>query len=430
MEQFDNQCKKVAIVTNNIHCERNVQFFSTIEKYFVLNGWRVVDDFDCDKIVFSGCGFTETMYNKVFNTINTLKSKNFLENDIVILGCLPKTHEIYLKEKFKGHVIAFHNEKELDKIIDATVPFMEVEHVNVFRRHFIENPNKNDEKFHIKISQGCLRECTFCVINKAKGYINSIPKEHILKQVKKAIKIGNTDLMLMGEDTFAYGIDRDTTIIELIKYIKLNEPRVNLNFGYLHMRWLIKYKDEIIELCRKGIISNLHIGMQHVNKEVLTMMGRRIDFKEAYNIICQIKREIPGFKLGADIMVGFPGETREHFEELIDFFEKDKCFNKVQHFGYSDVRGARSATFENKVPIEEILERWQKLDKVLGARAYSNELNENSIDDKTFKFTQYGDIFCCKGTFFADLEELNININEVSLAENNYMNDETEFDFK
>ncbi len=413
--------KTVSILTNNVHCERHVQYYSTIEKYFRINGWTVVDNYESDLVVFCACGFIDSMYERIEKALVVLKSEYFLEKNTVILGCLPKTHESDLKSKFKGHVIEYHKEDELDLLVKADVLFKEVENVHVFRRNFLAEPNRYNENFHIKISEGCLRKCTFCVINKVKGYIKSYPKEEILRQVKEAMKIDNPNIMLMGEDTFAYGIDVDTNIIELIREIKASEPKVNLSFGYLHIQWLVKYHEEIIALCKEGLINHLHIGLQHICNPVLLKMGRGTDFKEAYKVICAIKKEIPDFEFGADIMVGFPGETKENFEELIEFFKNDKCFVKIQHFGYSDVKGAPSSQYKDKVPALEIVERWEALNEVLGMRAYSNELNESKIDDITFSATRFEELFSCKDTFFEDVEKIKIVSNTVSKANNNIL---------
>lgn len=398
--------KKAAIITNNLHCERHVQYFSTVEKYFKANGWMVADDFMVNKIVICGCGFHDAMYEKIAKTLVEIRRTNFLEKNIIILACLTKTHAQDLKESFNGQIIPFHREELLDQIIDADIPFNEIRPVNIFKVHEkCSKDEQENEKFYIKISQGCLRECTFCIINKAKGYITSVSPEKIGQQVQRAVECGKNKVFLMGEDTFAYGIDIGTDIIRLVEYLVEIAPTVDFYFGYLHIRWLQKYAKDIISLCKRGIFKELHIGLQHVNQEILKRMGRPVKVSEIYDIIRTIKRECPDLYMVADIIVGFPGETEEAFNELVEFFKKDKCFNKVKHFGYSDVKGAPSANFKNKVSNDVIALRWDILDKILGPRSYSNEDRESRTDNETFRITRFEDYSFCKDTFDEMMEK-------------------------
>jgi len=398
--------KKVAIITNNIHCGRHVQYFSTLERYFRTNGWTVEKDFNVHKIVICGCGFHDAMSDKIKRTLAEIRKTNFLEKNIIIMACLTKTHEQELKKDFKGQIIALHREELLDNIIHAKIPFEETPPVNMFRLNekcYFEDTGS--ENFHIKISEGCLKKCTFCIINKAKGYIQSVPFDKIAGQVKLAVKCGRKKIKLMGEDTFAYGIDTGTTIIELIKKIKAIDPGLGLYFGYLHIRWLNKYAKEILSLCKKRVLNELHIGLQHVNDELLEKMGRPVVFSETYENIRAIKKERSDLYMVADILVGFPGETEEMFNELVEFFKKDKCFNKVKHFGYSDVKGSISSTFKDKVSSDIIAYRWDYLDKILGQRSYSSQTNESRIDNETFRITRFDDYSFCKDTFDEEIEE-------------------------
>jgi ribosomal protein S12 methylthiotransferase len=397
--------KRAAIITNNLHCERHVQYFSTIEKYFKANGWEIAEDFNVNKIVICGCGFHDAMYEKVLTALKEIRKLNFLEKNIIVMACLPKTQERKLSKDFGGQIVELNREELLDDIIRAKVPFREIRPVNIYAANKkCLSEDVDYEKFHIKISQGCLRECTFCVINKAKGKIRSIPYDNIAEQVETAVESGWRKIFFMGEDTFAYGIDIGTTIIDLVEKVMAGAPEIELYFGYLHIRWLKKYSREILSLCKRGLLRELHIGLQHVDEEMLEKMGRPARFPEIYDIIRSLKKEAPGLYLVADILVGFPGETEEKFNRLVEFFKQDKCFDKVKHFGYSDVDGAPSSGFENKVPPEIISARWDRLDQILGQRSYSYQDQESRIDDETFRLTRFQDYSFCKDTFDEKIE--------------------------
>jgi ribosomal protein S12 methylthiotransferase len=390
--------KRAAIVTNNLHCERNMQYFATIEYYFRVNGWVVAEDFNVNLVVICGCGFHDSMYEKAMKVIEDLRKIHFLEKNVVIMGCLPKTHEQELLKNPGSTVIEIQKEEALDEIIGATIPFREISPVNLFKPHIkCREYIKENGFFYIKIAQGCLKKCSYCVIKKAKGYLTSVPLDQIENQFRKAIGSGYRKIFLMGEDTFAYGIDIGTTIIDLLDYLLKIDPMIELKIGYLHNRWLTKYSDEILSLCRRGVLNELHIGLQHTNENLLEKMGRPVNFSILYNTICRIKQERPDFYFITDIIVGFPGETEEMFDELIEFFKNDRCFDKVCHFAYSGVKGASSCDFDNKVPPEVKALRWEKLDQTLGSRSISRQPeNPKRLDDVTYKVALLDNYVFCK----------------------------------
>jgi len=391
--------KKVAIITNNVGCERHVQYYSTLEKYMVENNWTVADHFDVDKVIIAGCGFHDFMMDKVSRTLkHLLKEKGIKEENIIISACLPHTHSERLKKEFHGSLVHLDDEQILDEITSADVPFNQVVPPNIFKRPESWNIPK-DENFYIKIGRGCPYNCTYCIITKAKGYIESVPVEEIKEQFTSAVKSGYKNIYLMGEDTFAYGIDQGTTIVELVDTLLKISPDVTFAFGNWYSRWLLKYEEDILRFCKMGVIKRLSIGLQHVNEELLKRMARRIDFQKFYSVLKRFRKECPDLYLTADIMVGFPGETKEMFEELVRFFEQDTVFNTITHFGYSDVEGAASASFDGKVDSLQIGVRWDKLKNTLGERSFYNSVEAPDANRTAFRESFLRDFTFCKDTF-------------------------------
>ncbi|MCL6591620.1 MAG: radical SAM protein [Firmicutes bacterium] len=379
--------KKVAIITNNINCERNTQYYSMIEKYFRINNWDICDNFSVDKIIIVGCGFHDHMYEKVKKAIAETKNSKISEENIIIAGCVPKTHESLLEKGFQGKIVQYHQEALLDEIIAARVKFDHTKYINLFNVH--DNSIINKECFYIKIAEGCLQQCTFCVIKKVKGLIKSRPVNEIIEQLKLGISQNYRNFFLMGEDTFAYGHDTGQSIIELVNSLLKINSNITLYFGSMHCKWLIKYAEDLLLLCKQGKIKTLHIGLQHVSNYVLKKMGRGVNFPEVYDIITNIKKINPDIYLSADILVGFPGESKEHFNELVEFFKNDQCFDRISHYGYSDVYGSESFNFADKIPQIEIGMRWNYLDKILGERSgYKNTFKSEKrlIDENDFYF--------------------------------------------
>lgn len=403
MKKTSSCSRKAAIITNNVGCERHVQYYSTIEKYLVTNGWIIANNFDVEKVIICACGFHEFMVDKVLTTLKHLEEIEFPEKDIVIVGCLPKTHEQCLQQAFQGAVVELNNEQLLDDIFKVAIPFRKIIPPNVFLRPR-EWQAYQDKTFFIKISKGCLQNCSYCVINKAKGRLQSIPAEEIRKQFKFAISNGYKEIFLMGEDTLSYGVDIGTNIIVLVNSLLEMSTDVSLVFGNWHIHWLPRFAEGILSLCRRGIVKKLNIGLQHVNQELLKRMGRPINFNEVYGLLQRFRAECPDLLLSADIIVGFPGETPAMFDELMEFFEQDTVFNIVAHFGYSDVQGSRSAKFDNKVNSLLIGSRWDKLKNTLQKRSFYNSTDEADANRTAFQLSFDRDYNFCKDTYPPEFE--------------------------
>jgi len=341
------------------------------------------------------------MMKKVLKLLHQLSEIGFAEENIIIVGCFPKTHEPYLKQKFHGECVELDQEHRLDEIFNAKIPFRSVSLPNVFvRPQSWQVPQ--DRTFYIKIEQGCVGNCTYCVIKKAKGQTRSVPFEEIKKQYECAIQSGYREISLMGEDTFSYGIDLGTNIIWLVDSLLNISPDISLRFGNWHSRWLPQFSEDMLRFCKMGVIKRLHIGLQHVNEWLLRRMGRPLDFPEFYGILRRFRTECPHLYLLADIIVGFPGETPEMFEELVSFFKKDTVFDMISHFGYSDVQGAPSSKLNGKVDSLQIGRRWDLLRKVLGKRSFYNAMEKSDTDRAIYLISLESDYVFCKGTYLKE----------------------------
>ncbi|WP_315833535.1 radical SAM protein [Bradyrhizobium prioriisuperbiae] len=380
--------RTVAIITNNTNCERHVQYYSTLEKYFMANNWIISDTFDVDMVVISGCGFHNMMLEKVKKLLGDLDEANFA-GELVMTGCIPTTHAAEWKKGFRGTLVQLSGEASLDEIIKAQVPFKKLQPVNILKPHHDTIVREEDRILHVKVADGCIRKCTFCVIHKAKGKIRSIPAADLYRQIDAGVAAGYKTIFLMGEDTFAYGTDVGTTIIEFVEEIAARHPQLKFQFGNLDHRWLVEYTDAIISMCNRGLVQQLHVGMQHNNDELLVRMGRGgIPFSRIYEAVVRLKQACPELYLGVDIIVGFPGETEAMFNDLQAFFKDEPYIDNVQHNGYSAISGAPAAEFEAQVQPAEIAARWYRLTRTLKKRTAFNRESRNSNFDLTFRETR------------------------------------------
>jgi tRNA A37 methylthiotransferase MiaB len=328
------------------------------------------------------------MLEKVKKLLGDLDEAKF-GGELVLTGCIPTTHAAEWKNGFRGTLVQLSGEGALDGLIKATVPFKSLQPASVLKLHRDTIASEENKVLHVKVADGCIRRCTFCVIHKAKGRIRSMAPNDLHRQIDEGVAAGYKIMFLMGEDTFAYGTDIGTTIIDLIESAVVRHPHLQFQFGNLDHQWLVQYNDAIISLCQRGFIQQLHVGMQHINDKLLHRMGRGgIHFADIYEAIVRLKTACPNVYLGVDIIVGFPGESDETFEELQKFFETEKYIDNVQHNGYSAIGGAPAAEFDDQVAPSVIASRWYRLTRTLKTRTAFNRDNQHSNFDLTFRETR------------------------------------------
>jgi MiaB/RimO family radical SAM methylthiotransferase len=389
--------KNVLLLTNDQDCKSHIHHITKAERYFVKNGWKIAKGLrDFDSVVIGACGFHNAQFEKVMRIVGKLKRINFPEKDIIIIGCLPRTHESDLDTSFNGKLVPYGEEEYLDELIGAEYPFKTIKTDNLLL--LCEAVAKNKEPvFYINTGIGCLGACSYCVIKKAKGNLRSFPVEKIVEQYKEALKKGYKKVNLYGEDTFAYGLDIGTNIIKLIETLLQIDDTIEILFDQLDMKWLLKYSTGVMSLCKRKVFKRLGIGMQHTNDYILERMRRKINFKNVYEIIKEIKRQNPHIYIVADIIVGFPGETREIFNQMVEFLKNDQFIDAIKHAGYSDNKHAFSYTMHDKVDEVEITNRWKILKEVLKEKSLYNY----AADFEGFGYikTLEDDLIICKNTY-------------------------------
>ena len=387
--------KSIAIVTNNVNCERNTTFFAKLEKYLVRNGWVIEDSVKADKVLIVGCGFHNQMHAKLLTILTYLHKQGIHDDNIIILGCITKTHD-NINKTFSGEIISYYESQRLDDVLNATVPYMTIKSVNVLKGSNSWRSTLDYKMFYIKIAEGCLMQCSFCVIKKAKGFIKSEDQNRIIESYEYAVAKGYKNVFLMGEDSFAYGYDCNTDIISLVEKLLAIDSSIVLQFSPLHCRWLVKYSDAIIDWAERRIFNKIHIGLQHVNKYMLNRMGRDVDIENVKHILNKLRKTRRDMEISADVIVGFPGETRIHYAELEEYLRNIDVFDFVHHYGYSDCTGSEASMLDKKVQPYEISARWHRLEEILGARSgYRRAFdNINPIAEQSYYF--------CKNTYLED----------------------------
>lgn len=362
-------------------CSKNLVDSETLMGLFEANGYHCVHDSknpQGDIAVVNTCGFIQDAKEESINTILELaqaKEEGRLKK-LFVMGCLsqryqkeleqeiPQVDKYYGKFNYKQLLFDLGNgeAKTCDGPRRLTTP-----------KHYA----------YIKISEGCNRNCAYCAIPIITGKHVSRPMDEILEEVRQLAEKGTREFQIIAQELTYYGIDIDGKqhIAELVsKMADIKGVKwIRLHYAYpTHFPWdLLKVMREKTNVCKY-----LDIALQHISDNMLQRMHRHVTKEETYNLIERIRKEVPGIHLRTTLMVGFPGETEEDFEELMEFTRKVR-FERMGAFAYSEEEGTFSAEkYEDNVP-EEI--KQARLDKLMALQQrISAELEAEKVG-KTMK---------------------------------------------
>ena len=325
---------------------------------------------EAEIIVINTCGFIESAKEEAINTILEMAEyKKKKCKYLVVMGCLVQRYykdlvkalpevDLFLKiedydkmwEKIE-EVFEKKNSSQAELCQKATSKKARVLKLPMFEeREYLQRTISTGENFaYLKIGEGCSNMCTYCAIPYIRGLFVSRPMEDILEEAKTIAKQGIKELIIIAQDTTKYGKD-------LYGKSKLAELLTELcKIKELHwIRFLYSYPegitDELIQVVKKEkkIAKYFDIPIQHISNEVLKKMNRKTSKENIEKLISKIRKEIPEVTLRTSLIVGFPGETKEQFEELYDFVEKTK-FDKLGVFEYSKEDGTPAATMSNQI---------------------------------------------------------------------------------
>jgi ribosomal protein S12 methylthiotransferase len=303
-------------------------------------------------VVINTCGFIESAIEESLDTINQAMAEN---GKVIVTGCLGK-HEALVRSHFKDvlHVSGAHAYEEVVKAVTTHLP---IENKN-FELLIPEEGYKLTPRHYayLKISEGCNQKCSFCIIPSMRGRLQSYKIEQVLTEAKKLVKAGVKELLIISQDTSAYGVDVkyqeatwdgkpiQTDLYHLCKALGEMGIWVRLHYVYPYPN-----VDKIIPLMRDGLIlPYLDIPLQHASPRILKAMRRPANQEKTLSRIKAWRELCPEIIIRSTFIVGFPGETDEDFNELLDFLHEAKL-DRVGAFKYSPVEGAEANGLDDQV---------------------------------------------------------------------------------
>ena len=369
-------------------CQMNEHDSENLKGMLNLMNFQETDNMnDADFILLNTCSIRENAHNKAFGMlgrIKHLKEKN--PNIIVALcGCMAQevgvVEEIRKKYKFVNFVFGTHNLDDLPKLLKNSFKNSKqnIEVMSIEGDVIEDIPVKRDNpyKAYVNIIYGCDKFCTYCIVPYTRGKQRSRKKEDIINEVKDLVKSGYQEITLLGQNVNAYGKDLydNYGLAELLEDVsKTNIPRIRFITSH---PW--DFSDKMIDVIKNhdNILNFVHLPVQSGSSRILKIMGRRYT-KESYLELYDKLRSIDNISITTDIIVGFPGETREDFEETLELVKYCK-FDSAFTFIYSPRENTPASKLKDDVTLKEKEERLYELNELINK--YSKESNEKMLNN-------------------------------------------------
>lgn len=372
-------------------CQMNEHDGERIKGVLSKEGMIETDNIEeASLIILNTCAIRENAHDKVFGFLGLVKKLK--ENHDVLLGicgCMAQeesvVNEIMNKYKYVDFVFGTHNLNNMIKVINDRITNNK-QNIEVYSilGDICENiPEKRDSKYSawVDIQLGCDKFCTYCIVPYTRGTQRSRRKENIIKEIIDLKENGYLEVTLLGQNVNAYGKDlyEDYNLANLLLDVsKTGIPRIRFVTSH---PW--DFTDEMIDVISKcdNVMPYVHLPIQSGSDRILKLMGRRYTKEEYVSLYNKIREKVKDVSITTDIIVGFPGETEEDFEETINVVNECK-FDGAFTFAFSPREGTPASKLKDNTSLEEKNERLHRLNEVVNK--WSNLRNHEMLG-KTVK---------------------------------------------
>ncbi len=312
-----------SIYIDNYGCTANYDNGSIIAGLVIEAGHEVVNDLnEADVAIINSCAVKNVTVNKIFSQIENIKDKK-----LIITGCMPIAEKDKLEKYLKQGVslVSTQNITQIPEVINKILENEQVILTNKRKEIKLGLPKlfEDNKTASIQIAEGCKSFCGFCATKFAKGDLISYPKEKIIEEVKKYISLGYKRINLTSTDNACYGFDLGYNLADLLKEVVNLEGDFQIRVGMGNPEHTKKYLNEIVEVYKNPkIIKFIHLPVQSGSNKVLKEMKRKYTVEEFELIINNFRENNPGISISTDIIVGYPTETEEDFNQTIDLVNK------------------------------------------------------------------------------------------------------------
>ena len=391
-DSIKNKYSNMTFYLKTYGCQMNEHDSENIKALLTTIGFSEVENYeDADLVLLNTCSIRENAHNKAFGMLGRLKHLKEEKPELLIglCGCMAQevsvVEEILRDYKFVNFVFGTHNIADLPNIIDKAI-VENKQQIEVLSREadLVEGLpviRANNYKAYVNIIYGCNKFCTYCIVPYTRGRERSRKKEDILEEVKSLVEDGYKEVTLLGQNVNAYGKDLydDYNLANLLEDVaKMNIPRIRFTTSH---PW--DFTDSMIDVIAKypNIMPHVHLPVQSGSSKVLKLMGRRYTRESYLELFDKIKKIVPGVAISTDIIVGFPGEDEEDFEETLSLVEYCKYDNAFT-FVFSVRSGTPAEKLHDDTPLKEKEDRLQRLNEVVNKYFLENnkKLEGSTLD--------------------------------------------------
>jgi len=403
--------RKIFILHNG--CDRRGLDASRMHRYFKLNNCQIVNNpRRAEHIILVTCSFIKFREDHSLALIRKFKR---YKKSLIVAGCLPVIAPDKLNKEFNGEVIVTKNIEEIDKVFEGfSLKFKDVPDANSVQRtairdHFIDitifltylrssilrflnlfDFSKRfyrgclarlrisvlkrfgidmEERFfdnYLRISNGCLSNCSYCGIRNAVGSLVSKAEDVILSEYRKLLSENKKNFSLVGEDVGAYGMDSNSSLPKLFERLSEADRSLDVRWDIHHLNplWSIKYKSELVKLIRSDKIARVLCPIQSGSDRILRLMHRYSDTENIIRTLLEFKEANHKLILDTQVIVGFPSETHEEFLATVDSIKRIR-FDLTMIYPYYNAEGSIASGFPGKLEKRQIQERIRTIMRLL-----------------------------------------------------------------
>lgn len=375
---------KFSIIT--FGCKVNSYESVYIKEQLLNHNYILEGDYKKSNIVIvNTCSVTNTADNKCKKTIRAIRREN-PKAILVVCGCSAEHNKESLNDL---NIDILIGNKDKSKIITLIENYLKTNtkytkfynnRVSDFENMFVENFD-NQTRAYVKIQDGCNNYCTYCVIPYVRGSIRSKNFADVLQEVQTLVNKGHKEIVLTGINTGAYGKEtKKYDLVDLIQAISKIDKLERIRISSIEMT---EINDKFIAELKNNskLCGHLHVSLQSGSERILQIMNRKYTKEEYLNNINKIRLARPNINLTTDVIVGFPSETEDEFQECVNYC-KQVGFSKIHVFPFSKRAGTKAATMPNQIPGNIIKERARKLieiDKTLQLKYNQKFINQKVI---------------------------------------------------
>ncbi len=349
------------------------------------------DPYEAEVVVLNTCSVREHADKRFYGMLGQFKKRRDKKKDtriVCVCGCMPQQPRVQeeIKKSFSWVDVVFGTQTicNFPRLLNDRISTGKKQ-FSITANNSIVPDERDSKRLHkhkalVNITYGCNNFCTYCIVPYTRGREKSRSLDDVVNEVKELVADGVIEVMLLGQNVNSFIDDKGNTFPTLVRAINDIEGLARIRFMTSNPKDL---SDELIDCYRtcERLCKNIHLPVQSGSSSVLKRMNRRYDREKYIDIINKLKATCPNIAITTDIIVGFPGETEQEFEDtlsLVEYVKYDSAFT----FIYSPREGTPAAGFSEQIPYDVKHERFERLNEVINK--YSLEMNKR-LSDKTVK---------------------------------------------